>query len=268
VRIATFRGAHATRQSLDLVVDPVGGSPTSTRESRVLPSKRTSRDGCFVQQKWMAMLCFPVDPPIPEADDPTSMNHRNQAGITWVEVLVCVVIVLVLWSLSIPAVTAGPSKSTLTASLSNMKQLHLVTQQMAVDGVTAGNTNLGWPGDTGGSFSNWSAQILKGGYLTTNDLCKMLSAAGCIVPQGKIPQMNQTAVRLYAVTDASPTNAVLLTSANFTNTPAGGEPLNPSAKPFGNKGFVVFRKGGDGAVLRPNQTGQTNLIGSFVPMCR
>jgi len=80
--------------------------------------------------------------------------------------------------------------------------------------------------------------------------------------------MNETAVRLYAVTDNSPTNAVLLTSANFMNTPTGGEALNPSAKPFGDKGFVVFRKGGDGAVLRPNQVGQTNLIGSFVPLCR
>ena len=117
-------------------------------------------------------------------------------------------------------------------------------------------------------FTNWAAQILKGGYLTTNDLCKLLSAPGYIVPPGKIPPMNETAVRLYAVTKDSPTNAVFLTSANFTNTPLGGEPLNPSAKPFGNKGFVVFRKGGDGTILLPKAVGQTNAIGSFVPMCR
>ena len=52
----------------------------------------------------------PVDPLIPEADDPASMNPRNQAGITLFEVIVCVVLVLVLWSLAIPSVTAGPSK--------------------------------------------------------------------------------------------------------------------------------------------------------------
>ena len=80
--------------------------------------------------------------------------------------------------------------------------------------------------------------------------------------------MNETAMRAYAVTDDSPSNAVLLTSSNFTNTPTGGEALNPSAKPFGNKGFVLFRKGGDGGVYLPKQIGQTNLIGSFVPMCR
>jgi|GEM_PF-465365 len=236
-----------------------------------------TRDGCaprespglLADKREIAELRrFPVDPDIPEADDPASMNPRNQAGITWVEVLVIIVIIFVLWSLSIPAVTVGPSKSILTASLSNMKQLHLVAQQMAQDGVTKGDTNLGWPGDTGGSFTNWTAQIVKGGYLTTNDLCKLLSAAGCIVPLGKIPPMGETAVRVYAVTKDSPGDAVFLTSANFTNTPTGGDALSPSAKPFGNKGFVVFRKGGDGSVYRSKQVGQTNVIGSFVPMCR
>ena len=156
----------------------------------------------------------------------------------------------------------------MTSSLENMKTLHLVTQQMALDGVTKGDTNLGWPGDTGGSFSNWTAQIVKGGYLTTNDLCKMLSAAGCIMPPGKIPPMNETAVRVYAVTKDSPGDSVLFTSGNFTNTPAGGEALSPSAKPYGNRAFVVFRKGGDGGVYLPKQIGKTNVIGSYVPMCR
>jgi len=38
--------------------------------------------------------------------------------------------------------------------------------------------------------------------------------------------------------------------------------------PFGNKGFVVFRKAGDGAILMPKQVGQTNVIGAFAPLCR
>jgi hypothetical protein len=80
--------------------------------------------------------------------------------------------------------------------------------------------------------------------------------------------MNETAVRVYAVTKDSQSNAVLFSSANFTNTPIGGEPLSPAAKPFGNKGFVVFRKSGDGSFYRPKDVGKTNIIGSFVPMCR
>jgi len=209
---------------------------------------------------------FPVDPLIPEADDPASMNPRNQAGITLVEVIVCVVVVGVLCSLAIPSVGPGYPKSPLTQSLNTMRQLHLTCQQMALDGVTTGDKTLGWPG-TYATWGAWATNVVPG-YLSTNDFCKILSAQGVIVPPGKIPRMNETAVRVYAVTDNSPTNAVLLTSANFTNTPTGGEPLRPSAKPFGDKGFLVLRKGGDGGVYRPNQVGQTNIIGSFVPMCR
>ena len=197
------------------------------------------------------------------------MNPRNQAGITLVEVIVCIVIILFLCSLALPRIGGtGLGKPPMGQLLSNMKQLQLCAQCMALDGVTTGDYALGWPCDLGGSFTNWTAQILKGGYLSRNDFCKLLSAQGVIVPPGKLPTMNVTAVRLYAVRTDSPTNAILLTSANFTNTPTGGNALNASAKPFGNKGFVVMRKAGDGAVLLPTQVGLTNLIGSFVPMCR
>ena len=154
----------------------------------------------------------------------------------------------------------------MTEALSHMKQIHLICQQMVLDGETTSDKRLGWPGSYA-SFGAWTAEVVPE-YLSTNDFCKILSAPGFIVPAGKLPRMNEMAVRLYAVTRDSPTNAVLLTSAKFTNTPTGGEPLSPSAKPFGDKGFVVLRKGGDGGVYRPNQVGQTNIIGSFVPMCR
>ncbi len=196
------------------------------------------------------------------------MKPRKQAGITLVELLVVLGIIFVLWSLAIPRVTITMEPGRMTQALSNLKQLHLVAQQMALDAETTGNTNLGWPGDLGGSFTNWTAQIVKDGYLTANDLCKLLSGPGVVVPPGKLPSMNETAVRVYAVRKDSPGEVVFLTSANFTNTPTGGGPLSPSAKPFGNKGFVVFRKGGDGGVYLPRQVGNTNIIGSFVPLCR
>ena len=187
-----------------------------------------------------------------------------------VEILVIIGIIVILATVHTPGslTPIGFANARMAQSMRNMKQLHMVAQQMAFDGETNGSTNLGWPGDSGGSFANWTAQIIKGGYLTTNDLCKLLSAPGLIVPPGKIPPMNETAVRVYAVTKDSPGDAVFLTTANFTNTPMGGEALNSSAKPYGNKGFAVFRKGGDGTIMLPKQVGQTNLIGSFVPLCR
>ena len=106
-------------------------------------------------------------------------------------------------------------------------------------------------------------------YLSTNDFCKLLSAPGKVVPPGKIPYSTfDSGVLVYAVSTNSPDTAVFLTSANFTNTPHGGTPLDKKALPYGNKGFGVFRKGGDGAILPPRQVGKTNLIGTYVPLCR
>ena len=105
-------------------------------------------------------------------------------------------------------------------------------------------------------------------YLSTNDLCTLLSVPGLIVPPCKIPPMSETAVRVYAVTKESPGDTVIFSSANFTNTPTGGDALDVTSKPFGTNGFAVFRKGGDGAFYRPKDVGQTNVIGSFAPLCR
>ncbi len=153
----------------------------------------------------------------------------------------------------------------MTRTLSNAKQLQLVTRQMEIDGVSTGDTALGWPGDTGGTFTNWAHQLVPA-YLSTNDFCKLLSAPGVVVRLGKIPsKMGDGALIVYAVSTNSPDNTVFLTSRNFTNTPTGGLPLEERATPYGTKGFMVFRKGGDGAILQSRQVGKTNLIGSFVP---
>ena len=195
------------------------------------------------------------------------MNSRNHAGISLVEILVVLVLVIVLISLMRPSIGNGLSKGGMTQTLSNMKQLHLATQQMALDGVTTGDTNLGWPGDTGGTFYNWMTPLLGGGYLTTNDVYKLLSAPGIIVgPKTPLTATN-TALLIYAVSTNLPGSAVFLSTANFTNNSTGGI-FNPSAKPYGKKGFAVFRQGGDGAILQPRHAGQTNVIGSFAPLCR
>jgi type II secretory pathway pseudopilin PulG len=194
------------------------------------------------------------------------MNPRQNAAFTWVEALVCLAVIGILLALALPSGGHTMKRGEMTQSLSNMRQLHLATQQMALDGESSGDRALGWPGDTGGTFSSWVTKLVPE-YLGTNDFCKLLSGPGVVVPSGKLPStMRECAVRVYAVGTNSPETAVFLTSANFTNTPGGGAPLEKSAKPYGDKGFVVFRKGGDGAILLKTQVGKTNLIGSFVPL--
>jgi len=195
------------------------------------------------------------------------MISRHRQAFTWVEFLVilAVAVVLVLLALFWVATEAG-YRAQQSSTLSNMKQLQLATQQMALDGQSTKDTNIGWPGDIGGTFTNWTAQLLNGSYLSTNDLCKLLSAPGINVTPGKTLSATNTGLLVYAVSKNSLGETVFLTTANFTNTPSGGV-VNRFAKPYGNKGFVVFRKAGDGALLRSPQAGDTNAVGGYAPIC-
>ncbi len=61
----------------------------------------------------------------------------------------------------------------------------------------------------------------------------------------------------YAVAENSSGDTVFLASANWTNYSA----LTADGKPYGDKGFIVFRKAGDGAILLKKQFNNTNVIG-------
>jgi hypothetical protein len=192
----------------------------------------------------------------------------NRSRLTWVEVLVALAILGVLVAMALPAVTHAFAHGPGRPMLSNMRQLWWATQEMAADGETNGDKSLGWPGDTGGTFSHWSRTLVPD-YVGTNDFCKLLSSAGKAVPPGRFPlEMSESAILVYAVSSNSPDSAVFLSSPNFTNTPVGVVALQKTAKPMGNKQFVVLRRGGDGAILIGHETGKTNLIGTYVPLVK
>jgi len=196
---------------------------------------------------------------------------KRSSGFTLIELLVVISIIAILASLALPAVTGALVRGQMTATLSNMKQLHLVTQQMALDATTTGDTNIGWPGDLPTkTWAGWSSNVV-GGYMTTNDFMKMLAAPGIVAPPNTDPtalvagKNPGRAILVYPVSETNDSSYVLFTTANFTNTANGGARPAASALPYGEKGFVVFRKGGDGTVLQARQTGTTftNVIGGF-----
>ena len=78
-------------------------------------------------------------------------------AFTLIELLVVISIIGILAALALPAITGALARGQMTQTLSNMKQLHLATQQMALDGLTTGDANLCWPGDLRRpSFGNWA----------------------------------------------------------------------------------------------------------------
>lgn len=191
---------------------------------------------------------------------------RSLRAFTLIELLVVISIIAILASLALPALTGALARAQMTQSLSNMKQLHLIAQTMALDATTTGDTNLGWPGDIpSASWQTWVTAAVPS-YIKTNDMAKLLSAPGITVGQdaniGSLQPgvVGGRAIVLYAVSETNDNNAVIFSTANFTNT-AAGQALNGNALPFGDKGFVVFRKGGDGTVLQAKQSTNTNIAG-------
>jgi hypothetical protein len=72
------------------------------------------------------------------------------------------------------------------------------------------------------------------------------------------------AILLYGVSDTNTSDTVVISTSNFTNNTSGGTKPLANALPYGDKGYLVFRKGGDGSVLKANQSGSTftNIIGA------
>ncbi len=169
---------------------------------------------------------------------------------------------LTLAALALPSVTCGPGGSQLVQVLSNMKQLHLATQQMTLDSETANTPpNIRWTCTNGRplKFAEWTNLLVSNGYLTESDLAKLL----------KSPQSNKATnvFTVYAVGDFDSPDTVLLATANWQ----GPNATNLGNSPFRTPGFVVFHKGCDGAILQPSQCHRMEIIGTggkynFLPL--
>ena len=84
---------------------------------------------------------------------------KSSYAFTLIELLVVISIIGILAALALPALFGALAKGQMTQTLSNMKQLHLATQQMALDGTTTGDATLSWPGDS--ANVSWAAMGYK-----------------------------------------------------------------------------------------------------------
>jgi hypothetical protein len=83
-------------------------------------------------------------------------------------------------------------------------------------------------------------------------------------PGALAPAFNGTtncAFKIYKVTEKDGGNALFLATKNFTYSDNASTAINSTAAPFGDKGFVVFHKGGDGTFYKKQQATSKAILG-------
>ncbi len=191
------------------------------------------------------------------------MKQKFSAAFTLIELLVVISIIAILAALAVPALTQALTKGQMTGTMNNARQLYLAGFQMATDGATNSNPNFSWPGDDDNvkSLEEYCNKLVENDYLKPGDLQKILNAPGanCTVTSGggggagAATTVTLTpctsALKVYKVKETDGANTLFSASANYEYDTA----LKPTAAPYGDKGFVVIRRGGDASVYRKNE---------------
>ena len=187
----------------------------------------------------------------------TLRRARNfGAAFARLEIVAIVVLVAVILILAWPTINNALVKRDLTRTMNNARELYLVAFRMATDGVAKADSTRAWPGDyPAASLAEYGNKLVQHDYLKPADLQRMLSTPGaeCTAtmsgPPATLMLSGKSALKLYKVRTADPSNAIFAASSNYVyNTP-----LNSSAIPFGDAGFVVVRKRGDAGIYKKSQ---------------
>src|SRR5262249_10028696 len=180
---------------------------------------------------------------------------------TLIKLLVVIAIIAILAALAVPALTSALSKAQQTGTMNNGRQLYLAQFQMSNDGAATGDATSAWPGDLTPIPATLVAYLngLTGkGYLKGADAIKMMNAPGAsftatITTNNGIDTLSASAgtaaLKVWMVQDTDPATTVFCTSKNYIYDTA----LLPGSVPYGVKGFITIKKGGDAAVYRVGQ---------------
>jgi prepilin-type N-terminal cleavage/methylation domain-containing protein len=192
------------------------------------------------------------------------MKTKQRSAFTLIEMLVVIAIIATIAAFAVPALTSALSKGQMTGTMNNARQLYLAGYQMALDGASNSDGNRAWPGDYASgvtTLQQYVEKLVQNDYLKGGDLGKILTAPGAScsattsgTPPPSVALAGTPGVKVYKVKDADPSNTIFSASANYTYNTA----LTNATSPYGDKGFIVVHKGGDGVVLRKNNASVTD----------
>ncbi len=183
------------------------------------------------------------------------------SAFTLIELLVVIAIIAILAALAVPALTSALAKAQMTGTMNNERQLYLAQFQMSNDGAATSDATSAWPGDLPALPPDLITylNVLTGkGYLRGADAIKLMTAPGAsftanVTTTNGVDSLDTpggtAALKVWMVQDANPATTIFCTSRNYiydTN-------LASTDSPYGSRGFITIKKGGDAAIYRVGQ---------------
>jgi len=187
--------------------------------------------------------------------------NKYFSAFTLIELLVVIAIIAILAALAVPALTSALSKAQQTGTMNNARQLYLAQFQMSNDGSATGDTTSAWPGDlptVPGTTTAYLNVLCGKGYLKGADSIKLMNAPSAnytatVASANGIDTLTYVsgtpALKVWTVQDVDPATTIFCTTMNYVYDSA----ILPTAVPYGTKGFVTIKKGGDAAIYRVGQ---------------
>ena len=206
-------------------------------------------------------------------------TNKSSSAFTLIELLVVIAIIAILAAFAVPALTSALAKGQMTGTMNNARQLYIAQFQMSNDGAATSDATSAWPGDLPAlptTLVDYLNVLTGKGYLKGADALKLLTAPGAaftatVTPTGGVDSISApggtAALKVWMVQDANPANTIFCTTRNYVYNTA----LNGTDSPYGTRGFITVKKGGDAAIYRvgqaqqagwPNATAFQNSVGS------
>lgn len=216
------------------------------------------------------------------------MTKKSISAFTLIEMLVVIAIIATIAAFALPAITGAQTRAQLVQAVSNARQVYLASFSMATDGTQTGDAKYGWPGDlaastdehvTLASVKDFVLRLVDNDYLKPGDL-KVFAASGVTPWSGTYtppvdadskgsltaPDFDgdkHCAFKIYKIKDTDGSNVLFLATKNYTYAATAAGSIDTTKTPFGDKGFVVFHKGGDGTFFKKQQAGSKEIIGTL-----